>query len=235
MDLTAPQVTAVNLTPPAPVKLGPLAIQVQFNERINPSSNPVRLTLKPFSSETEILLSSTSLTWDAWSGIIVISTSISEGLATLTIRGGEDLSGNPLPQKSTSFLIDYTPPSAPPTVSAVPQNNGVDIFVSWPASESAIGYSVYRSTLMEGPFLRIQSGIGALSVVDSPEAMSSVIYYGVSALDASGNESPRSPVVSVITPLVPAVTSPVDNERFSTSTITIQGRAQAKATVSLMK
>ena len=94
---------------------------------------------------------------------------------------------------------DFVPPP-PPRVAAARLGTG-GVTVTWQrviASELA-GYNVYRSTVPTGVFQKVNSTpVQLLTLVDRAGAAN--YFYMVRAVDRSGNESDKSPVVAVIKP-----------------------------------
>ncbi len=95
------------------------------------------------------------------------------------------------PQTFEIQAVDRTPPRTPEGLSIVVSESGA--FVTWdPNTERDLaGYRVFRSETMEGSYSVITTQLQTTNGVFDP-AHSSGIYYAVSAVDESGNESPRS-------------------------------------------
>lgn len=91
-------------------------------------------------------------------------------------------------------LLDTAPPAAPTGVSAniEPVRN---VHLRWTANAEAdlAGYHVYRSPTASGTLVRITNNAVATNDYVDPNAPdSAALWYAVSAVDASGNESARS-------------------------------------------
>ena len=103
------------------------------------------------------------------------------------------------PTIDTVEFKDFVPPPPPRVAAARLGSNGVT--VTWQrviASELA-GYNLYRSTVPTGVFQRVTTApIRELTYVD--RSGTAAYFYMVRAVDRSGNESDKSPVVAVIKP-----------------------------------
>ena len=98
------------------------------------------------------------------------------------------------------WVYDTAPPAAPSGVAAVPLTGG-GVRASWsPNSEADLaGYTVYRSLSAAGPYAALNgSPVTATSYVDGTiPAGTAAVWYQVTALDVSGNESARSNAIRV--------------------------------------
>ncbi len=114
-----------------------------------------------------------------------------------------DLGGNISPEQSVAVTTkDVTPPSTPAhLVTAVVSSKQIKL--SWSAStdlEAVAGYTVFRGTTRAG-----LSQVGRASANTSPSFISypltpgTTYYFGVEAVDTSGNVSAMSAVVSATT------------------------------------
>lgn len=75
------------------------------------------------------------------------------------------------------------------------------VALSWqPSTSTVTGYRVYRSTTSGANFSPLTSAINELSYTDSTVADGTTYYYVVTAVDASGNESPYSNQVTAVIP-----------------------------------
>lgn len=97
------------------------------------------------------------------------------------------------------WLIDTAPPGAPQGVVAARAEQAARI--TWSANSEAdlSGYRVYRSSSAEGPFAAlVVSPISAVEFVDNElPAGATAVWYQVTAVDATGNESAKSASVSL--------------------------------------
>ena len=111
------------------------------------------------------------------------------------------------------WAADATPPSVPMAVAAA--RLGADVRVTWgPDSEPDLdGYSVYRATSGNGPFVRVNATlVTPTEFLDgSVPAGEAALWYKVTASDLSGNESALSAVVKVqlVAPAADWTMSPV--------------------------
>ena len=98
------------------------------------------------------------------------------------------------------WIIDTAPPAAPSGVSAGVENT-TEARVRWSANgePDLAGYTVYRSLNSGGPFQPISPAqLNATEFLDtSIPAGTTRVWYQVTALDASGNESARSATITV--------------------------------------
>jgi hypothetical protein len=91
-------------------------------------------------------------------------------------------------------LVDTAPPGAPTGISAniEPVRN---VHLRWTANPEPdlAGYHVYRSPIASGTLVRITgSAVATNDWVDTAAPDSASLWYAVSAVDATGNESARS-------------------------------------------
>jgi hypothetical protein len=90
-------------------------------------------------------------------------------------------------------LLDTAPPAAPGGLAAANEANGVRVHWSANSEPDLAGYHVYRAPSQSGPFARIDgSTVTATEFVDASAPDSASLWYAVSALDVTGNESARS-------------------------------------------
>jgi hypothetical protein len=92
-----------------------------------------------------------------------------------------------------SRLLDTAPPAPPAGLAAAKDPSGVRVHWTPNAEPDLAGYHVYRATSAGGAFTRVD---GSLLVspefVDASPPDSASLWYAVSAVDASNNESARS-------------------------------------------
>ena len=99
------------------------------------------------------------------------------------------------------WVLDTAPPAAPTGVSAAKQVDS-SVRVNWSANgePDLLGYNVYRSLSASGPFTQQNTGlVTSTQYIDGtiPDATTQV-WYQLSAMDGSGNESARSATVTVV-------------------------------------
>jgi fibronectin type 3 domain-containing protein len=90
-------------------------------------------------------------------------------------------------------------PAAPTGLTATPGSPG-SVTLAWTASTSNVaGYNVYRSTA-SGAYTSTNkiASVAAPGFMDSGLTSGTTYYYVVTAVDASGNESPFSTEASVV-------------------------------------
>ena len=101
---------------------------------------------------------------------------------------------------------DVTPPTAPGNVAAVAASTE-SVNVTWSASTDNVGIGGYNVFWGVSPSALVQVGQTAgtvTSYTSYPLTAGSTYYYGVEAVDTSGNISVMSTIVSVTTPVPPA-------------------------------
>lgn len=74
--------------------------------------------------------------------------------------------------------------------------------LAWSAnSGSTSGYNIYRGSQTGGPYTKLnQALVSATDYADSSVVPGYAYFYVVTAVDASGNESPYSPEVAALVP-----------------------------------
>ena len=103
------------------------------------------------------------------------------------------VSGLPAPLL-VPHLLDTAPPAAPAGLSAA-LDAGAGVRVRWSANAEAdlAGYHVYRSPAASALYTRLTSGVvNTNSYLDTSAPDSVSLWYAVTAVDATGNESARS-------------------------------------------
>ncbi len=93
--------------------------------------------------------------------------------------------------------IDLAPP-APPSGLAAEEGNG-QVGLTWDAAPGAAGYNVYRSPLTGGGFVKVNGApVAGTAHLDTGLANGREVFYVVTALDGTGNESGWSNEVSAL-------------------------------------
>ncbi len=98
---------------------------------------------------------------------------------------------------------DTTAPAAPANLTATASADTTKILLDWNDNgESDLnGYNVYRATQVSGPFTKINAGtIGSSSYDDTSAPSGITLYYRVTAVDTSTNESAPSNTASALRP-----------------------------------
>ena len=118
---------------------------------------------------------------------------LADGGAPVTVADGEIRVT--LPARSAVVLLtaegsDLTPPADPGSVAAVATPGAVSL--SWAPVDGAVSYQVLRSLVSGGGFEPVATTTDA-SFTDTTVRNGAAAYYVVTALDAVGNESDRSP------------------------------------------
>lgn len=95
-------------------------------------------------------------------------------------------------------LLDTAPPATPGGVTAGVAGGGVRVRWNPNTEPDLAGYHVYRAGSAAGPFSRIDaSTVTAVEFTDASAPDSAALWYAVSAVDASNNESARSGALQV--------------------------------------
>ncbi len=104
--------------------------------------------------------------------------------------------------RSFTHVFELREPVAP-VIQNFDASLGIDkMLVDWDPSPSpdVAGYRVYRATSQAGPFVRATPDIiSHIVFTDGGLTPSTLYYYGVTAVDASGNESPMSATAAAST------------------------------------
>ncbi|HUF07497.1 MAG TPA: alpha-amylase family glycosyl hydrolase, partial [Candidatus Binatia bacterium] len=97
----------------------------------------------------------------------------------------------------TEAGVDLAPPAAPASLSALAGTGTVEL--SWPAVDDAAGYRVWRSVLSGGGYALVGSAEGDVTAYTDRAARNGTLaHYVVTAVDAAGNEGPRSPEATAL-------------------------------------
>lgn len=92
--------------------------------------------------------------------------------------------------------VDLAPPAAPASLSASARTGAVEL--SWAAVDGAAEYTVWRSILAGGGYQPVASIQGATQFTDRGARNGTPVHYVVTATDAAGNESARSPEAAAL-------------------------------------
>jgi fibronectin type 3 domain-containing protein len=117
---------------------------------------------------------------------------------------GGNVSASSLPLNVTTK--DTTPPNAPATLTATASSCQL-VTLSWSASTDNVGMGSYLVFWGPSPATLTQFGRtpGTVTTYSSyPLNCGTTYYYGVEAVDTSGNTSAMSPVISISTPNPPS-------------------------------
>jgi hypothetical protein len=73
--------------------------------------------------------------------------------------------------------------------------------LSWSASTSAVGYNIYRGTVLGGPYTMVNTSLdGTTAYTDSTVVSGQTYYYVATSVDASSNESGYSNQATAVIP-----------------------------------
>ncbi len=126
---------------------------------------------------------------------------------------------------NTPASSDTTPPAQPAGLAAAPSTAGIGLTWTANSEPDLAGYNVYRSTSLNGTYVKINSALlTAPKFTDTTATAGAVSYYRVVAMDTTGNASAAASVSATRTaqdttpPAMPAnfaVTSTAGGVRFS--------------------
>jgi len=95
-------------------------------------------------------------------------------------------------------LLDTAPPATPGGLAGGPESGGVRLRWNANTEPDLAGYHVYRAAAAGGPFTRLDAAtVTATEFVDDAAPDSASLWYAVTAVDATGNESARSGALRV--------------------------------------
>jgi hypothetical protein len=95
-------------------------------------------------------------------------------------------------------LLDTAPPATPSGLAGGTDPGGVRLRWNANTEPDLAGYHVYRAAASSGPFSRIDGAtVTSADFVDASAPDSASLWYSVSAVDATGNESARTGAVRV--------------------------------------
>ena len=136
-----------------------------------------------------------------------------------------DLAGNTsapsLPANVTT--ADTTPPTAPAAITAAAASCQ-RVTVTWSPSTDNTGVGSYLVFMGTSPAALMQVGRTSASNTTynvSPLSCGTAYYFGVEAVDTSGNVSAMSPIASVTTPMPPQAPTGVAAAAASTGTVNV--------------
>ena len=116
-------------------------------------------------------------------------------MSDVVVTAGDTVARTPLTY-TVQALADTTPPSAPARLVVAANSKRRQMQLSWQASSDNIGVAAYRVARNGIPIAEVQS----TEWVDSAWGTGATYTYAVVALDAAGNTSPSSNVVTVTLP-----------------------------------
>ena len=104
-----------------------------------------------------------------------------------------------LSEPVTLTPVDTFPPAAPAGLHASAAPNSIELNWDRNTEPDLNGYRIYRATA-DGPFEKLADLSAIPSYSDRAVESGKTYRYAITALDRSGNESPRSPVLEVVLP-----------------------------------
>ena len=139
-----------------------------------------------------------------------VTVDVADGKLTVDAIGGVNTKLNYVEIATSGPVVpDTTAPAAPSAVTGTAGNASATLTWNAPADADVAGYNVYRSltsTVAISPQTKVNSGLlTATNVTDQPLANDTTVYYVITAVDQSGNESAASAATSV----TPNATVPV--------------------------
>jgi fibronectin type 3 domain-containing protein len=168
----------------APFKSGAVTLALILDEPA--AQAPILQFTAPSGAVIPITLTGSGAVWN---GSVTVTSAMGDGTGSfvMTAVDGFGNSGSTL-TAGHSLVLDVTPPVVPTGLTALGAAQG-NIQLSWNTTAEAASYRVYRGATVADTLLA--SGLSAGSYLDLPAADGSY-HYGVAAVDAAGNESPRS-------------------------------------------
>jgi fibronectin type 3 domain-containing protein len=132
-----------------------------------------------------------------------------------------------LKQSLTDILYSLNHPISVPTgVNAALTNTGA-IIINWTAVSGAASYNVYRSTALNGTYVKINAAaVGSNSFTNTGLSAGETYYYKVTAVDAGGESTQSNAAFVTLKPSVPTGLSSTAN---SPNSITITWTAVSGA------
>jgi chitodextrinase len=95
-------------------------------------------------------------------------------------------------------LLDTAPPSTPSGLAGALESNGVRVHWAANSEPDLAGYHVYRALSAQGLYARLTTGLAATNEFIDASAPDTVsVWYAVSAVDVTGNESARTAAARV--------------------------------------
>jgi fibronectin type 3 domain-containing protein len=178
-------VGSLQISPTAALlKTGVVALSLTLDE---PASLPPGLQFTaPAGVVTPIALTGSGA---IWSGTMTVTSAMGDGTGSFAMTAVDSFgnSGSTL-TSGHNLVLDVTPPSAPSGLTALTAAKG-NVQLTWNTAADAASYRVYRGTAAADTLLT--SGVTVGGYLDLPAADGSY-HYGVTAVDAAGNESPLS-------------------------------------------
>jgi hypothetical protein len=135
---------------------------------------------------------------------VLSGTALTSGIFNFTAQVTDGASPPQIARKLMTLNVALAP--APPTNLAISSLSPSSVKLIWEFSTSSgvVGYNVYRATTSGGPYTKLSPvGASAFSFTDSTGAGGQTYYYVVTAVNASGVESPLSNQVFAIVPVGP--------------------------------
>ncbi len=177
----------------------------------------------------EVRMSTSAIDAGSWSGATVVAgppaPRAAGTLQSLTVRGltagttywfaikARDDAGNWAAISNVvrfDWLFDTAPPAAPTGIAAAIQSGGVHVTWNANAEPDLAGYRVYRGTSSSGPWTLISGGTIVATLFDDTAVPpgATTLWYAVTALDGSNNESARGAPASVSFTIPPSSGTP---------------------------
>lgn len=105
---------------------------------------------------------------------------------------------------------DETPPAVPVWSTPAIEPGDTEIFLFWEDNEELdlASYKIYRATASGGPYTLLMTVTDLSEHVDTGLSNGTQLWYKISAVDATGNESAQSSAVTTTPAVPPAATPP---------------------------
>jgi fibronectin type 3 domain-containing protein len=185
---TAPSAT-VSLSDPAPPTN---AVLTATATPADADSDPVTLTyVWKVNGTVQKTTSGTSSTTDTFDLSVPGHGDAGDTVTVEVTPSDGTLSGSPA---SASATVDRTAPATPSGLVATVTSVSIELDWANNTESDLAGYTVYRATSSSGPFSVMASGLAASAYGDPTALQGQAYWYGVSAVDTSGNESAAAQV-----------------------------------------
>ncbi len=170
-------------TPPNPESKPPSKLPLQFNGK---TAAEVRLLAAKDHPDTGGTLDATALKGETY-------TYTAQRVRTVTLDGHTLELRSPISPPVSLQVTDIFPPASPTGLTAVPSANSIDLSWQPGADPDLIGYHVYRRELSSQEFIRLTiTPVVGPGFSDQTAQTGHTYTYRVTAIDATGNQSPPS-------------------------------------------
>jgi hypothetical protein len=184
----------------AKAKLGISPASLNFGNVTVGSSASLQATLKASNASVTISSDKSTSSEFAILGLSLPLTIPAGKSISVTIQFTPSSSGkDPAKVGFISDAVD-SPTVEPVTGTGVPSGSH-DVYLSWNADKTAVGYNVYRGNAKAGPFEEINTALeSSTNFTDSSVVGGATYYYATTAVNAAGEQSAYSNVTQAVIP-----------------------------------